>query len=186
MVLYSPPLRLSTLVLRAATAFARKIQPIEPESWPSGSGSPIQYSSVNANGQGFWLGKNTSTYCPLHGAASCEQGKNVKSNHWQFRLSKTTIPGVCPPGNQTVVDVLNGFASLVSIIAFVSLSHLKNIAYSSLLSFMFRNQSRTYPPPKHSPNDPTAMAASNEKKSFQTRPSPVRKTTHLPFSFRTY
>jgi hypothetical protein len=28
------------------------------------SASPIQYGQINASGQGFWIGKNTATYCP--------------------------------------------------------------------------------------------------------------------------
>lgn len=43
------------------------------------SGSPIHYSQLNAAGQKFWLGGQTSSYCP------------------------TEVVKNCPPGNQTVL-----------------------------------------------------------------------------------
>ena len=52
--------------------------------------SPIlNLRTINANGRHFWIGKNTTTYCPLE-----------------------DIP--CPPGNETVLDVSGGGAALVS------------------------------------------------------------------------
>ncbi|MCJ1468044.1 hypothetical protein MMC07_006670 [Pseudocyphellaria aurata] len=53
-----------------------------PSSGPIGliathSASPIHLSSVNAAGQNFWIGKETSTYCPLTPASSCPPGKDT-------------------------------------------------------------------------------------------------------------
>lgn len=52
------------------------------------SGSPVHLQSVNANGQAFWIGKATATYCP----------PQVSS---------------CPPGDVTVLDYFDGSLSLV-------------------------------------------------------------------------
>lgn len=52
------------------------------------SASPIHLQSVVANGQGFWIGKETATYCP----------PEVNS---------------CPPGVATVLDYFDGSLSLV-------------------------------------------------------------------------
>lgn len=49
----------------------------------------LNLRGINASGRHFWIGKDTSTYCPLQ-----------------------DIP--CPPGNETVLDVSGGGASLVS------------------------------------------------------------------------
>ena len=56
------------------------------------SGSPIHFQSINANGRGFWIGKDTATFCP----------------------SPPVPPPSCPPGNATVIDIFDSFASLVS------------------------------------------------------------------------
>lgn len=51
--------------------------------------SILNLRTINANGRYFWIGKDTTTYCPLQ-----------------------DIP--CPPGNETVLDVSGGGAALVS------------------------------------------------------------------------
>lgn len=38
------------------------------------SGSPIHLSSINANGESFWIGKNTASYCPLEEVVDCPAG----------------------------------------------------------------------------------------------------------------
>ena len=38
------------------------------------SGSPIHLSSINANGESFWIGKNTTTYCPSEEVTDCPAG----------------------------------------------------------------------------------------------------------------
>lgn len=50
--------------------------------------SILNLRGIHANGRHFWIGKETSTYCPLQ-----------------------DVP--CPPGNETVLDVSGGGASLV-------------------------------------------------------------------------
>lgn len=68
---------------------------------------------------GFWIGKETTTYCPL-AQANCVQEPNnrlqsIKSKHRQFRMSEKTAQTICPPGNETVVIVgSDGYAGLVS------------------------------------------------------------------------
>lgn len=49
----------------------------------------LNLRSINANDRHFWIGRETSTYCPLQGAR-------------------------CPLGNNTILDVSGGGASLVS------------------------------------------------------------------------
>ncbi|THV92701.1 hypothetical protein D6D27_04771 [Aureobasidium pullulans] len=39
------------------------------------SGSPIHLSSVNANGNAFWINKDTSSYCPNTTVSDCPEGK---------------------------------------------------------------------------------------------------------------
>lgn len=41
------------------------------------STSPIHLSSVNAAEQNFWIGKDTSSYCPLNPASTCPPGKDT-------------------------------------------------------------------------------------------------------------
>lgn len=52
------------------------------------SASPVHLQSVVANGQGFWIGKETATYCPPQVSP-------------------------CPPGEVTVLDYFDGSISLV-------------------------------------------------------------------------
>lgn len=52
------------------------------------SASPVHLQSVVANGRGFWIGKETATYCPS-------------------QVSQ------CPPGDVTVLDYYQGGLSLV-------------------------------------------------------------------------
>ena len=41
------------------------------------SASPIHLQSINASGQAFWIGKPTSSYCPLVPASSCPPGTDT-------------------------------------------------------------------------------------------------------------
>ena len=41
------------------------------------SASPVHLQSVNAAGQNFWIGKDTSSYCPLTPASSCPPGTDT-------------------------------------------------------------------------------------------------------------
>ncbi|KAL8865251.1 MAG: hypothetical protein Q9174_006987 [Haloplaca sp. 1 TL-2023] len=41
------------------------------------SASPIHLQSINANGRAFWIGKNTTTYCPLKPESNCPPGKDT-------------------------------------------------------------------------------------------------------------
>jgi hypothetical protein len=53
------------------------------------SGSPIHLQSINANGQAFWIGKDTSSYCP------------------------TSVVTNCPAGTVTALEVENGGCAMV-------------------------------------------------------------------------
>ena len=41
------------------------------------SGSPIHLSSINASGNKFWIGKDTTTFCPVIEGLNCSQFKNI-------------------------------------------------------------------------------------------------------------
>ncbi|KAL8660183.1 MAG: hypothetical protein Q9202_006779 [Teloschistes flavicans] len=56
------------------------------------SASPIHLQTINANGGAFWIGKNTTTYCPL------------------------TNQTECPPGTSTVFAAGNGGAGLDTVV----------------------------------------------------------------------
>lgn len=69
------------LLAAAAPAPAASAAPVA-SSGPIGliathSASPIHLSSVNAAGQNFYIGKDTSSYCPLTPASSCPPGKDT-------------------------------------------------------------------------------------------------------------
>ena len=87
----------STLVLASLLPFLTSAKPILPVSSrqanPSPFGlvaarstSPIHLQTVNANGQRFWIGKDTATYCPISD---------------------------CPPGTSTELVASDGVASMV-------------------------------------------------------------------------
>ncbi|KAM0798329.1 hypothetical protein BDR22DRAFT_823431 [Usnea florida] len=71
------------------------------------SGSPIHLSSINANGESFWIGKNTTTYCPSEEVKDCPPGLYTEllaahltnnSNHQYAEV----------PGGQTVYVLPTG------------------------------------------------------------------------------
>ena len=41
------------------------------------SGSPIHFSSVNANGQEFWIDKETASVCPIADTTFCPPGTDT-------------------------------------------------------------------------------------------------------------
>ncbi|MCJ1426135.1 hypothetical protein MMC29_004037 [Sticta canariensis] len=83
--------------------------------------SPIlNLRTINANGRHFWIGKNTTTYCPL-----------------------LDIP--CPPGNETVLEVSGGGAALDTAVPggqFVYVEPSGALSFAQAHSFNFRNGSR--------------------------------------------
>lgn len=75
------------------------------------SASPVHLQSVVANGRGFWIGKETATYCPS-------------------QVSQ------CPPGDVTVLDYFDGSLSLVCRYSILDFCHLlSRINPSDLLIF---------------------------------------------------
>lgn len=82
------------------------------------SGSPIEYESVSANDQGFWIGKETSTSCPSNGEVNVAQAQKnpwqlFKTNHRQSWFGKALVQDQCPAGEETIIEVSSeGYASL--------------------------------------------------------------------------
>lgn len=75
------------------------------------SGSPIHLQTVQASGQAFWIGKETTTYCP----------------------PQVDAEGNCPPGTQTV---LAGGDSTISLVSKIPSSYrFSSPAFSFVLSF---------------------------------------------------
>ncbi|KAF3158515.1 hypothetical protein TWF225_009922 [Orbilia oligospora] len=63
------------------------------------SASPIHYQSLNASGGKIWLGKKTSTYCPLP-AKQCPKGKDT--SFWINNQGGTAGMNTVVPGGQQV------------------------------------------------------------------------------------
>ncbi|KEQ98961.1 hypothetical protein AUEXF2481DRAFT_36275 [Aureobasidium subglaciale EXF-2481] len=58
------------------------------------SGSPIHLSSINANGNAFWINKPTSSYCPNTTVSSCPEGKYTYFTSGNDTLSLSVeVPG---------------------------------------------------------------------------------------------
>ena len=81
----------ATVIAAVLPLFAAAAPAPAPSSGPisliaAHSASPIHLSPVNAAGQAFWIGKDTSSYCPL------------------------TPSSNCPPGNETVISVFGDTA----------------------------------------------------------------------------
>ncbi|KAL8855877.1 MAG: hypothetical protein Q9178_007497 [Gyalolechia marmorata] len=88
-MLSSTPLFLSLFPLALSNPLApRNHEPIQFELIAARSTTPIHLQAINANGQAFYIGKETATFCPL-------------------------VPeSQCPPGNLTVFSTFDGTASL--------------------------------------------------------------------------
>lgn len=66
------------------------------------SASDIHYLSVNANGQSFWLGKNTTTYCPASAGVPCPANDTTPQTVFASANSGTASLDVTVPGGQQV------------------------------------------------------------------------------------
>lgn len=53
------------------------VPPVKFGAIAARSASPIHLQSINANGGAFWIGKNTTTYCPLANQTDCPPGKDT-------------------------------------------------------------------------------------------------------------
>ncbi|EPS37565.1 hypothetical protein H072_8746 [Dactylellina haptotyla CBS 200.50] len=66
------------------------------------SASPIHFSSLNANGGKIWLGKPTSTYCPV-AKNLCPKGKDtsfwINNQYWTASMN-----AIVPGGQQLYID----------------------------------------------------------------------------------
>ncbi|KAL8731494.1 MAG: hypothetical protein Q9166_003340 [cf. Caloplaca sp. 2 TL-2023] len=68
------------------------------------SNSPFHLQSVNANGQAFWIGKDTATYCPLEPHLTCPPG-----NETVFSVGgRTASLDTAVPGGQQIFVAPNG------------------------------------------------------------------------------
>lgn len=74
----------SVLVLTSLLSLLTSANPLPLESRQSTlnpftliagrSGSPIHLSAINANGESFWIGKSTASYCPTEVVTDCPAG----------------------------------------------------------------------------------------------------------------
>ncbi|MCJ1269128.1 hypothetical protein MMC22_009017 [Lobaria immixta] len=73
------------------------------------SASPIHLSSVNAAGQNFYIGKDTSSYCPLTPPLSCPPGKSTVISVFEDQAHPgTAAMDVFVPGGQQIYIRSNG------------------------------------------------------------------------------
>ncbi|KAG9560882.1 hypothetical protein KCU71_g295, partial [Aureobasidium melanogenum] len=92
--------------------------PFDKRSGPSGafggvaihSGSNIQYASVNAAGQKFWLLKDSQTYCPDVVGSACPNTTSTQFAGGDNTLSLDTIV----PGGQQVYVAVDGSLSFTA------------------------------------------------------------------------
>ncbi|KAI4166452.1 MAG: hypothetical protein LQ343_008040 [Gyalolechia ehrenbergii] len=68
------------------------------------SASPIHLQAVNASGQAFWIGKDTTTYCPLTNQANCPRGTDTVFAVGGGGASLQTVV----PGGQQIYVAPNG------------------------------------------------------------------------------
>ncbi|KAG9758775.1 hypothetical protein KCU73_g3724, partial [Aureobasidium melanogenum] len=88
------------------------------------SGSPVHLSAINANGNFFWLNKETSSYCPNTTVTSCPEGK-----YTYFEGGNNTLSlNVEVPGGQRVYVAQDG--SLGYTIPHGSVSGSQNVSYT--------------------------------------------------------
>ncbi|KAG9835899.1 hypothetical protein KCU98_g13039, partial [Aureobasidium melanogenum] len=88
------------------------------------SGSPVHLSAINANGNSFWLNKETSSYCPNITVTSCPEGK-----YTYFEGGNNTLSlNVEVPGGQRVYVAQDG--SLGYTIPHGSVSGSQNVSYT--------------------------------------------------------
>ncbi|KAI4730988.1 hypothetical protein E4T49_01407 [Aureobasidium sp. EXF-10728] len=88
------------------------------------SGSPIHLSTLNANGNAFWLNKETHSYCPNTTISSCPPGKYTYFTNGNNTLSLS----VEVPGGQRVYVAADG--SLGYTIPHGSVGGGQNVSYT--------------------------------------------------------
>lgn len=101
------------LAAAAPAASEYKVSPLPVSSGPVGliathSASPIHLSSINASGQAFWIGKDTSTFCPLTPKSSCPPGNDTRIQIFGNEAN----PGTASMGKSTTFHSLNSFIRL--------------------------------------------------------------------------
>ncbi|KAF3929094.1 hypothetical protein ABW20_dc0106607 [Dactylellina cionopaga] len=64
------------------------------------SGSPVQYQALSATGREIWLGKKTTTYCPLSPASQCPKGKDTS---FYINSASSGMNTVVPGGQQLYI-----------------------------------------------------------------------------------
>ena len=121
------------------------------------SSSPIHLSSINANSESFWIGKNTASYCP------------------------TEVVRDCPAGIYTELLAGNGGASMASHALYVRLQQRSN--HHSTPKFRAAKSSTSFPPARFPSPSPTPKA--NQRKTMAPRPASLSRPaqiTHLACS----
>lgn len=88
------------------------------------SGSPVHLSAINANGNSFWINKETNSYCPNTTVTSCPEGKYTYFTNGNNTLSLS----VEVPGGQRVYVAQDG--SLGYTIPHGSVSGSQNVSYT--------------------------------------------------------
>lgn len=87
----------------AAAMPAPRAEPTKFTGLAIHSGSDIQYQSLNANGLSFWLGKNTTTYCPEQAGVSCPfDNSNPQTIFSRAPGSNSLALSTSVPGGQIV------------------------------------------------------------------------------------
>ncbi|KAI4194536.1 MAG: hypothetical protein LQ350_007713 [Teloschistes chrysophthalmus] len=79
------------------------VPPVKFGAIAARSASPIHLQSINANGGAFWIGKNTTTYCPLANQTDCPPGKDTVFAVGNGGLGGAGLNTVVPGGQQVYV-----------------------------------------------------------------------------------
>lgn len=66
------------------------------------SASPIHFGQINANGQAFWIGKPTTTYCPDESVSTCDSTNKNTTIFTYLNGQKTLGLSTVVPGGQQV------------------------------------------------------------------------------------
>ncbi|KAK6334592.1 hypothetical protein TWF718_010049 [Orbilia javanica] len=100
-------LKLTAILSLLAAASAAPASELETRALPKDtafgflalrSASPIHFQSLNANGGKIWIGKKTSSYCPLPDKKACPKGKDT--SFWIDNNSGTAAMNAIVPGGQ--------------------------------------------------------------------------------------
>lgn len=123
------------------------------------SGSPIHLQTVQASDRAFWIGKETTTYCP----------------------PEVDAEGSCPPGTQTVFEGGESTLSLVSHI-FPSCRTPRPCLFFHILVLRLASQERTTKPSTHFALFSRMSAFPAASESTSSPPEPWGSPRPIPLS----